>query len=87
MRIYSLIAIYFIIWWLVIFTILPFGIRTQEEEGEVTLGTTPSAPWKPMLVRKAIITSIVSAILMVGLWYAYNVLGWTPERLSNMFGA
>jgi len=62
MQIYSLIAIYFVIWWLVIFMILPFGIRTQAEEGDVTLGTTPSAPSRPMLLRKAIITSIVSAI-------------------------
>ena len=85
MRIYSLIAIYFIIWWLVIFCILPFGIRTQEENGEVTLGTPPSAPWRPMLVRKAIITSIVSAVLLFLLWYSYTVMGWTPEKLSTMF--
>ncbi len=85
MRFYSLIAIYFIIWWLVIFTILPFGIRTQEEQGEVTLGTAPSAPWRPMLIRKAIITSIISAILLFGLWYSYTILGWTPEKLSMIF--
>ncbi len=86
MRIYSLIAIYSVVWWLVIFMILPFGIRTQEEQGEVTLGTTPSAPWKPMLVKKAIATSIVAAILVGGFYYAYAYLGWTPERLSTLFG-
>lgn len=85
MRIYSLIAIYFIIWWLVIFIILPFGIRTQADEGDITLGTAPSAPVRPMLVRKAIIASIVSAILLFGLWYAYAVAGWTPEALSRLF--
>ncbi len=85
MRFYSLIAIYFIIWWLVIFMILPFGIRTQDEQGEVTLGTPPSAPWQPMLIRKAIVTSIISAILLFGLWYSYTILGWTPEKVSNVF--
>ena len=85
MPIYSLIAIYFIVWWLVIFMILPFGVKTQEEHGEVTLGTTPSAPLRPMLVRKAIVTSIVAAILVGSFWYAYTQLGWTPERLSTMF--
>lgn len=85
MQIYSLIAIYFIIWWLVIFMILPFGVRTQAEEGDVTLGTTPSAPIRPMLIRKAIITSIVSAIILFAFWYAYAVKGWTPEYLSHMF--
>lgn len=85
MAIYSLVAIYFIIWWLVIFMILPIGIRTQAEEGDVTLGTTPSAPMRPMLLKKAIITSIVSAILLFAFWYAYAVQGWTPEVLSRMF--
>ena len=84
MHIYSLVAIYFIIWWLVIFTILPFGIRTQADDNDVTLGTAPSAPVRPMLVRKAIITSIVSAILLFAFWYAYDVKGWTPEVLSRL---
>ncbi|MCX5512009.1 DUF1467 domain-containing protein [Kaistia algarum] len=84
MRIYSLIAIYFIIWWLVIFMILPFGIRTQSDEGSVTLGTAPSAPIRPMLLRKAIITSIISAVILFAFWYAYDVKGWTPEVLSRL---
>jgi predicted secreted protein len=85
MRIYSLIAIYFIIWWLVIFLILPIGIRTQQDEGDITLGTTHSAPIRPMLVRKAVITSIISAVLLFGFWYAYTVKGWTPEALSLLY--
>ena len=79
MHFYSIIAIYFIVWWLVIFAILPFGIRTQQEDGDVTLGTAHSAPVRPMLVRKAIITSIVSAVLVGLFWYAYAVRGWTPD--------
>ena len=30
------IAIYAIIWWIVLFAVLPIGVRTQEEEGEVS---------------------------------------------------
>ena len=37
-------AIYFIIWWVVLFTVLPFSARSQADDGEVTLGTTHSAP-------------------------------------------
>ena len=44
MGIGSIIAIFFVVWWIVIFAVLPWGVRTQEEEGEVVLGTTPSAP-------------------------------------------
>ena len=32
-------AIYAIIWWIVLFAMLPIGVRTQEEEGEVAPGT------------------------------------------------
>ena len=37
-------AIYFIIWWTVLFIVLPLGYRTQQEDGEVTIGTVESAP-------------------------------------------
>lgn len=56
-------AIYFIIWWVTLFVILPIGVRTQAEEQDVTLGTTESAPLKLRMGRKLIWTSIVSAVV------------------------
>ena len=44
-------AIYFIFWWLTLFTVLPFGLRTQADEDDVTLGTTASAPHKHRMGR------------------------------------
>ena len=40
----TVIAIYFIIWWVVLFAVLPWGVRSQEESGEVAPGTDPGAP-------------------------------------------
>ena len=40
----SYFAIFFVVWWLVLFATLPFSLKTQDEEGEVTLGTPASAP-------------------------------------------
>ena len=37
-------AVYFIVWWLTLFAVLPIGLRTQAEDNEVVLGTVPSAP-------------------------------------------
>ena len=37
-------AIYFVLWWLVLFLTLPFGVRSQHEDGEGTPGTDPGAP-------------------------------------------
>ena len=39
MAIATAIAIYFLIWWLALFAVLPWGVRTQAEEGEGMPGT------------------------------------------------
>ena len=64
-------AVYFIIWWTVLFCILPMNIRSQIESGEVVAGTEPGAPSAPQLVQKAVITSVVSLVvfaMIYGLW-------------------
>jgi predicted secreted protein len=71
----SLIAVYFVVWWVVLFAVLPWGVRTQEEEGEVILGTTPSAPAKPRLLRTAIVTSLVAAIVTGLIWLLFGHYG------------
>ena len=55
---------YFILWWLVFFTVLPFGVRGQWEDGDVAHGSEPGAPVRPMLLKKAVWTSIITA----GIW-------------------
>ena len=37
-------AIYFVLWWIVLFLTLPFGVRSQHEDGEGAPGTDPGAP-------------------------------------------
>ena len=56
-------AIYFVCWWIVLFAILPFGITTQKDVGEVSPGTAESAPIAPKMVPKLIATTIVSGII------------------------
>jgi predicted secreted protein len=62
------IAIYITIWWIVLFAILPWGVRSQHEDGDVVAGTDPGAPVAPRLLAKAIATTIVSTIIFAGLW-------------------
>ena len=59
-------AIYFMMWWIVLFAILPFGVRTQAEEGEVVPGTEASAPARFRMLRTAIWTTIVTTMLFAG---------------------
>ena len=74
------ILIYAIIWWLVLFMVLPFGVRTvREEGGEVTEGEATSAPAKPRIFTKMVITTLISAALM-GLIIVAAEVGWLDFR-------
>jgi len=76
----AIVGIYFVLWWLILFAILPFGMHTQEEEGEVVLGTARSAPVRPKLMKKAVITTIVTTIIVgagVFLVDYYGITIWT----------
>ena len=64
------IAIYVIIWWTVLFAILPIGVRTQGEDGTIVPGTPESAPTRPRLVRVVVLTTLVSALVFAALWFA-----------------
>lgn len=55
-------ALYFVIWWTILFVVLPFNVRSQAEAGEVVSGTEPGAPTIPALREKAIWTTILSLI-------------------------
>lgn len=51
------VAIYFTTWWVVIYMILPLGVKVPKK---VKKGHATSAPEKPKLKEKFIITSVIS---------------------------
>jgi predicted secreted protein len=75
------IAIYIFIWWIVLFAVLPFGVRTQHEEGSVVPGTPESAPAKPRLLRIFLINTLVATLIfaIVYVVIAYRLI--TPETI------
>lgn len=82
MSLVSALAIYFIIWWICLFVVLPFGVKGQHEGGGVTLGTEHGAPREPLLLRKAIATTILATIIFAGVYFYFGVLGMTLEDLT-----
>ncbi len=64
-------AIYLIIWWTVLFAVLPIGLRTQAEEGEIVPGTPESAPARPRLARVFLMTTVASAVIFGLGWWAF----------------
>lgn len=61
-------AVYFVIWWLVLFCVLPLNIQSQSEKGEIVAGTEPGAPVSPQLGRKALVTSLISLVVFAGVY-------------------
>ncbi|MBR0697533.1 DUF1467 family protein [Bradyrhizobium lablabi] len=79
-------AIYFVLWWLVLFLTLPFGVRSQHEEGGGAPGTDPGAPILARMGHKLLWTTILSAVLFaMGMW-AYYAGYLNIERLSKLMG-
>jgi len=73
------VAIYIFIWWIVLFAVLPFGVRTQEEEGHVVPGTVESAPAKPRLLRIFLINTAVATVVFALVYAAIVYRIVTPE--------
>ncbi|WP_159995684.1 DUF1467 family protein [Roseomonas sp. 18066] len=70
--------VYFLVWWTVLFAILPIGVR-PDAEGEVTPGGWRGAPRAPQLGRKAVWTTLVATIVFLGI-YAVVQSDWLSFR-------
>jgi predicted secreted protein len=63
------IALYLVIWWIVLFAMLPIGVRTAEEAGEKTSpGNAESAPHLPNLLPKMVATTVVASFVFAALY-------------------
>ena len=79
-------AIYFVMWWIVLFLTLPFGVRSQHEDGEGSPGTDPGAPIASLMGRKLIWTTVLSAVIFAVAVWAYNAGLLSIEWLSKLMG-
>ena len=79
-------AIFFVLWWIVLFVTLPFGVRSQQEDGETIPGSDPGAPIASRMGRKLIWTTVISAVIFALAMLAYNAGYLNIERLSKLMG-
>jgi predicted secreted protein len=79
-------AIYFVMWWIVLFVTLPFGVRSQHEDGESPAGTDPGAPVLPQMARKLVWTTVISAVIFALAMLAYNAGYLNVDRLYRLMG-
>lgn len=79
-------AIYFVIWWITLFLTLPFGIRSQHEDGGGAPGTDPGAPIMSRMGPRLLWTTGLSAVIFAAGLAAYNADYLNVERLSKLMG-
>lgn len=88
MAITSALVVFAVLWFLVLFVVLPLRMKSQGDAGEVVPGTPESAPSDPQMTRKFLITTIVA----FGLWVPiclgiiYGVLSVDNFDLYSRFG-
>jgi len=80
------IAIFFLIWWVTLFAVLPWGVRSQHEGADMAPGTDPGAPISVRLGRKLLWTTLVAALVYAGAYWAYSERLVSIEGLTKPFG-
>ncbi|MFA6265385.1 MAG: DUF1467 family protein [Pseudolabrys sp.] len=68
----TVVAIYFLIWWITLFAVLPWGVRSQRESGEFAEGTDPGAPATHRVWMKLVYTTVVASVIFTMLYLAYT---------------
>lgn len=60
------IVVFIVIWWLVLFMVLPFGVRQPEQRDKYHAA---GAPEKPMMWIKVGITTGITVVLFAIAWF------------------
>lgn len=72
-----------IAWWLAFLALLPFGVKSQLEHGEVVPGSEPSAPIVANLGRKAVAAFFIALVLWAGLFSVIEFELMTLEDIAS----
>jgi len=79
------VAIYFLVWWIVLFAVLPWGVRSQGDQ-DVAPGTDPGAPIVPRPWSKLLWTTVVATVVFGAGAYVYVNQLVTLDDLAAWMG-
>ena len=71
MSAFTSLAIYIMIWWLVLFMVLPIGAHKKINAADVEEGQDAGAPVKPMLGLKLLLTTAISMAFFAVFYFVY----------------
>ena len=68
------IIVYVLIWWIIFFSVLPVGIQSNKGRFREKLeGIDPGAPDNPKIARKFLITTIITSIIFIVIYYLVEI--------------
>ena len=68
------IIVFVIIWWIIFFSVLPVGIRSNKEKFRERIeGIDPGAPKNPKIAKKFLITTIITTLIFVVVYYLVKI--------------
>jgi predicted secreted protein len=85
MPIATALASFFLIWWVTLFAVLPWGVRSQHEGGDMVPGTDPGAPTDFRLGLKLLWTTLVASVVFAAFYFVYSRHMVTLDELMSPF--
>jgi predicted secreted protein len=86
MPVATALAIFFLIWWVVLFAVLPWGIKSQHEgEEKMAPGTEPGAPTAAGIGRKLLWTTVVAIVIYAACYGVYAQHWITIDGLMAIY--
>ncbi len=75
-------VVYALIWWTVLFAVLPFGVRPVDRADNAP-GGWRGAPENPHILRKALVTTLIATALW-GVAYVLITTHWISFRADAL---
>lgn len=76
-------AVFFIVWWMMIFITLPFRMRSQMDEGEVVQGSDAAAPANPQMLKRMLWNTVLSLVVFGTYWMAFFYFDFGLDDLPD----
>ena len=68
------IIVYVLIWWVIFFSVLPFGVQSNKEVFKEKIeGIDPGAPKNPKIAKKFLITTLITSLIFLVIYYLVNI--------------
>ena len=76
---FSGLVLFIVIWWTLLFTVLPFAVRSQLEDGDIVDGSEPGAPVVSHIKRKFLITTIIATLIWAVVCFViiFDLMSWS----------